>query len=212
MNDYELYKDFKTEEEVNKWAKDNYGEWLESLKRNEYSCDSNDIADLLYFYTGSMNLIFNRFLREDLLVDLDDEEIDDFSCKTNIINKEISKLELKENIIAWRYTNKKLFKRSFDNHKIKIGSVFTEKSFMSTTLLSKNLRGFALSKHYDTLLKIYIPKGTAGAYIDFENDGLNENEFLLPKGCKFKLKKKKYKLLLWPHYIYECEFVGIDNL
>lgn len=206
MNNNEIYKEFNTEEDVDKWTNENYGEWLEKLQREDYSYDSNDITDLLYYYTGSMNDILNKLLRGYLVSELDEDELNDFTNKINIINTEISNFKLKENIIVWRYTYKGFFERLFESNKIKVGRVFIEKSFMSTTLLPKNLEEFALSNHYDTLLKIYLPKGTNGAYVDFEKDGLNEREFLLPKGCKFKLKKKKFRLR-WPHYVYECELI-----
>ncbi|HCW54098.1 MAG TPA: hypothetical protein DG753_10240 [Clostridium sp.] len=203
-----IYTEFNTEEDVDEWANENYGEWLEKLQRENYNCDCNDVADLLYCYTGSMNLIFNKILRGYLDFELEEDELKDFTNKINIINTEISNFKLKENIIVWRYTYKKFFEQLFESNKIKVGRKFIEKSFMSTTLLPKNLEEFALSNHYDTLLNICLTKGTNGAYVDFEKDGLNEREFLLPKGCKFKLIKKKFRLLRWPHYVYECELIG----
>lgn len=205
MKGTEEYREFNTEEEVEQWAEDNYGAWLKRLKKNKYDIFSHDIADILNFYTGNMNLIFNRFLRG--RIKCNKKESNDYNSKINIINKEISRFETAENIVVWRYTDKRFFQSLFENRRVKVGTIFTEKGFMSTTLMPEKLESFAENHHYNLLLKIYLPEGTKGAYIDFENDGLDENEFLLPSGCQFRLIKKRYRIFHKPHYIYECRYV-----
>jgi len=109
-----------------------------------------------------------------------------------IIDNEISKINLKENIIVWRYTHKKLFKLIFENHKIKVGYTFTDKAFIDTTLVADLLNSFAFDHKYNCLLKLYLPKGTKGTYVDFYDKYsiLNECEFLLLINKAFMLKKK----------------------
>ena len=85
MNNNEIYKEFNTEEDVDKWTNENYGEWLEKLQREDYSYDSNDITDLLYYYTGSMNDILNKLLRGYLVSELDEDELNDFTNKTRLV-------------------------------------------------------------------------------------------------------------------------------
>lgn len=79
------------------------------------------------------------------------------------------------------------------------------KRIMSTTLVADLLRSFAKSHKYDCLLKLYLPKGTKGAYIDFDNkyNMLNECEFLLPINTSFILKKKFFSFK-YMKSIYEC--------
>ncbi|MFR1830513.1 ADP-ribosyltransferase [Clostridium butyricum] len=199
------FKEFVKDREADKWSKENYGEWLEKLKKDEYTCFSNDIADLLYCYTGNMNLEFNRIMRGYTSLYL--EDIEEYTYKIDIINSNISKFELKENIVVWRYTDNKVFKTLFENQKIKVGANFVEKGFMSTTLIAKKLEKFAFDHKYNTLLKLYLPKGAKGAYVDFEKGMLDEKEFLLPRDSKFILRKKQYKFFQWPTYIYECELM-----
>ena len=123
------FKEFVKDREADKWSKENYGEWLEKLKKDEYTCFSNDIADLLYCYTGNMNLEFNRIMRGYTSLYL--EDIEEYTYKIDIINSNISKFELKENIVVWRYTDNKVFKTLFENQKIKVGANFVERGFMS---------------------------------------------------------------------------------
>jgi len=206
LNNSKLFKEFTTEEEAKSWAKENYGQWLNDIQITEYSYTSKNINDLLYGYTGNTYQIYNPMLRG--WGKYDNEEIMEYTQKINIINNEISKINLKEDIVVWRYTHKKLFKLLFENHKIKVGHTFTDKAFMDTTLVADLLHRFAFNHKYNCLLKLYLPKGTKGAYVDFydEYSKLNECEFLLPTNTTFILKKKGFSLR-YMKKIYECYLV-----
>lgn len=206
LNNSKLFKEFTTEEEAKRWAEENYGQWLKDIQITEYSYNSKNINDLLYGYTGNMYQIYNPMLRG--WGKYDNKEIVEYSQKINIINNEISKINLKENIVVWRYTHKKLFKLLFENHKIKVGQTFTDKAFMDTTLVAELLHSFAFDHKYNCLLKLYLPKGTKGVYIDFydKDSILNECEFLLPTNATFMLKKKGFSFR-YMKKVYECYLV-----
>lgn len=207
MPDDQTFKEFFAEDEAKKWAKENYGDWLDKIQITKYNHSSKYVGDLLSGYSGSMNGKYNTMLRGEIKYNNRDTKI--YTQNINIINDAISKLKLKENIKVWRWTSKNEFEKLFKNAKIKKGDTFTDKAFMSTTLVADLLRDFAKNKKYDCLLRLYLPKGTKGAYIDFYDKYhmLNECEFLLPTNTSFVLKKKffSFKYMKW---IYECYLVG----
>jgi len=198
------FREFRTDDEAIEWAMHYFGTWVKDIQANKNNEDENSIASLLYGYTGCMNILYNKYLRGYNV--FDEEEIEEYSKNTKIIAKEISKLELQENIIVYRYTHKNLFKLLFESSKPMIGKTFTDKGFMSTTLVADLLKKFAKEHRYNCVLKLYLPKGTKGAYISFKNSLLNEQEFLLPPNSKFILIRKYFSLKYGR--VYECKLVS----
>ena len=207
MQDVQIFKEFFAEDEAKRWAKENYGDWLDKIQITKYSYSSKNINDLLFGYSGNMDRVYNQRLRGK--IKNCENQCKEFMKNIKIINNEISKLKLKENVIVWRWTSKSEFKKLFENAKIKKGHTFIDKAFMSTTLVADLLENFAKNRKYDCLLKLYLPKGTKGAYIDFYDKYhlLNECEFLLPTNTSFVFQKKffSFKYMKW---IYECYLVG----
>lgn len=207
MQNNQAFKEFTTEDEAKTWGTENYGQWLEHIQITRFSCESNDISDLLSGYSGSMNGKYNTMLRDEITYSK--KEVKKYTQHIDIINREISILQLKENIIVWRWTSINDFKKLFKFNKINKGQTFADKAFMSTTLVADLLKNFAKERNYNCLLKLYLPKGTKGAYVDFfdEYHMLNECEFLLPLNTSFVLKKKCFSLR-YMKMVYECYLVG----
>lgn len=201
----QTFRRFHTDKEAWEWAIDNFGLWLEDIQPNKDNNIKNSIADLLYTYTGNMNIPYNQFLRG-YRNGYREDEIEEYSRNIEIIKKEICKFELSENIVVYRYAHKKLFKRFFKSSKPKVGELFTDKGFVSTTLLPDALKEFAKQHKYNCLLKIYLPIATKGAYIKFNDSLLNEHEFLLPPNSTFRLDKKYISLKY--NTVYECTLVN----
>lgn len=198
------YRQFYTDQDVHEWGVRHFGQWLNDIQPDIGNLDNGSIGNLLYFYAGNMYMIYNNFLRG--LKGFDNEEIKEYSRDISILVKEISKFSLIENIIVYRYTDKKLFKYLFDSSSAELGKTFTERGFMSTTLVPGLLREFANEHNYNCLLKLYLPKGTKGAYLKFNNSKLNEHEFLLPPNATFKLVKKYFSLKY--RTVYECVLIN----
>jgi hypothetical protein len=201
------YREFYTDQEAKEWAMRYFGQWIKGLEKDKYKLDTNEISDLLYFYCGSVYREYNDLLRG-MDKDFTKDEAKEYFGKAAIIEKEIRKFELQEDIIVYRFTKKEWLRWLFDGYKLRTGNIFTDKAFMSTTLVVDLLREFASKNHYNCILKLYLPKGTKGAYVKFNKKSrLNEHEFLLPQNSTFKLIKKRYdfKRLKW---IYECELIS----
>lgn len=200
------FQQFHTEQEAYVWAVNYFGSWINNIQANKSNYDKNNIiANLMYAYTGNMNVVYNQFLRG--VIEFDKEQIEKYSKEIAIITKEICKFELQEDIIVYRYTNKKLFKYLFKELQIKVGSTFIEKGFMSTTLMPGLMREFSKNHKCDCVLKLYLPKGSKGAYISFGENKLNEFEFLLPPNSTFKLLAKHFNIKNRT-IMYECLLIN----
>lgn len=204
MLNKDIFREFHSSQDADEWAIHNFGQWIKDIRSGKDNLDRNSEAYLLYAYSGNMNIIYNRFLRG--FKDFDKNESKEYSKNIAIIAKEISKFELSENIIVYRYTNRKWFRYLFEYLKPRVGEIFTDKGFMSTTLVPELLKGFAKEHHYNCILKLYLPKGTKGAYLKFDKSILNEQEFLLPPNSTFRLVRKH--LSLGYAMIYECELIS----
>ena len=151
-----------------------------------------------------MNVVYNNLLRG--FDDFNYGEKKIYSKQIGILIEEINKHELPEDIVVYRYTHKRLFRYLFKDLKVKVGNIFIDKGFMSTTLVPELLREFAKSHRYNCILKLYLPKGTKGIYLKFDKSILNEQEILLPSNSKFKLLKKYFSFKYG--IVYEFELIS----
>lgn len=96
-----------------------------------------------------------------------------------------------EDIIVYRFTHLKVMRNLCGTWLLRSGLTFSDKAFLSTTLLWKQLVPFGKDHHCNCMLKLYLPKGTHGAYVSLndERDHLREYEFLLPPNLRFKIVK-----------------------
>ncbi|AHF11214.1 MULTISPECIES: ADP-ribosyltransferase [Dehalobacter] len=195
----EMYKEFHSSQDAEDWAKKYFHEWINNL---QLKADKN-LSQLLFEYSGNMNIVYNRYLRGNQ--DFSDKEAKEYSEDIKTISNALCKFELKENIIVYRYTHKNLLKLLFNSSKPKVGKTFVEKGFLSTTLVRDLLKDFAKEHHYNCVLKIFLPIGTKGAFIKFNDSLLNEQEFLLPPNTKFMLIRKSINRRL--QMVYECKLV-----
>lgn len=194
-----VFREFHTEQDANNWAMNYFGSWTKHVQAGK-----SNIAKLLYAYTGNMNVVYNRFLRG--YDKFEEEQSKEYLRDIAIIIKEICQFELQEDIIVYRYTHKKLFGHLFESLQPKIGKTFTDKGFMSTTLLPDLIKDFPEDHKCNCILRLYLQSGTKGAYISFGKNKLNEYEFLLPPNTTFKLVKKYFSFKYWMP-MYECELV-----
>lgn len=94
-----------------------------------------------------------------------------------------------QNVIAYGGTQKYYQKIVDDILKTKIGTIKTEKGFMSTTTsrkVAEEWGGFSGSK-MPIILKINSPRGVKGA--DLSRHRMKQNEILLKRNLKYKIGK-----------------------
>jgi hypothetical protein len=202
------YKVFSTAEESLAWGRANYGELLDEIWFGRDK-PRDSFAYAVYAYTASGYMITNKILRG--FQGFDDEYYDTERDEAKVISARLCQYELPENIVVYRYTKKELFRYLFEDGKPKVGGKFTDKAFMSTTLVLKSIKQFAKEHQYDCLLKLYLPKGTHGAFVKFDKsiDCLTEDEFLLPTNQTFEVLGKKSIFGFCP--VYECLLTTADK-
>lgn len=190
------YREFHTEEEAEGWAWDNYADLL--------SIDTeSELYKIISAYTGSWYKSLNELLRACPPIGTPEFNSVNFGVYEEnkqallAINDMLKHYCLKENIIVYRFTHVSCIIKMAHNMPRK-GICFYDKAFVSTTLVKHLLKDFERDNHCTCLLKLFLPKGTPGAYVSFKQDKslLNEQEFLLPPNIKMKITKAHY--LKWP--------------
>lgn len=175
------YREFFSKKDAEKWGIENYKEVSGA------NADTSAEFKLLYEYAGNMYTPFNRILRYSL-------KDNDYMCDIEKLIQILTRYQLKEDIVTYRYTSKSDIRSLLSKKFIKKGLYFSDRAFFSTSLVLDCIKEFAKKNKYNCLLKLYLLQGTHGAYIDLsETDSLlNEQEFLLPPNTKFQIIKVHY--------------------
>jgi hypothetical protein len=137
----------------------------------------------LELYLSSEYKLINEALRDPLI-------------STQGIEGEISDLDevinnaptLESPLLAYRGVNDSMT-GFFGN--LKVGDVFEDKGFVSTTLDPEIAHQFTGSSMFSKILQFHLPKGTKGLFPEYflgdEVYSWKEREFLLPRDSKFKV-------------------------
>ncbi len=184
------YREFYTREEAELWAEQYYGDIL-GLARD------SRLYHEISTYTGSWYKATNQVLRamppygtpQYGAVNTNGQET--VLETITIIADALNAHSLPENIIAYRYLHLKDMFKMCGTLFLRRGITFADKAFVSTGIVKGQLEKFRKENSCTCLLKLYLPKGTTGAYVSFEEDRhlLNEQEFLLPPCIHFKILK-----------------------
>ena len=187
------YREFKTAEEAEDWAGIHYADLLSMNPEDE-------LYYIISTYTGSWYKCLNRLLRIcPPLASADFNhvnfcEYEDEKQEILKINSALNRYSLPENIIVHRYTYLRDVIKMTGKCILRKGLCFSDKAFVSTTLVKGLLEQFSRENRCTCVLKICLPKGIPGAYVSFKTDKtrLNEQEFLLPPNIKMKITKVHY--------------------
>ena len=201
------FKEFENSNEGDSWG----GRYFSDILNPE----DNPYYESIFYYTGSMFRIWNKVLRRhpsiesgQFLHSAKGEFAEDGEQIKRIlaVNSVLTQHRIPENIIVYRYTHKKLIRKLCFTRSLRRGMTFVDKGFSSTTLVRDLLIDFAEKHACDCLLKIYVHKGTMGAYVSIKNpiSRLNEQEVLLAPNTKIEIVKVNY---LTHPLLVECKVV-----
>lgn len=105
-----------------------------------------------------------------------------------IMDNEISKFEVHENIVAYRSLTYADLLSVQKKEKVKKGDIIVDQGFMGVGLVKEQL----LKEHdYDTIMKVYIPIGSQAIYLDLISRRSNEQELLLKRGTRLMVLSNK---------------------
>jgi len=139
-----------------------------------------------YYCGGNYGLAINELFRYDY---------SSFKFKTEtieamiqIMDNEIIKHEIKENIVAYRTFSYVDLLKAQKRDRIGKGDIIVDKGFMGVGLVKARL----IEEHkYDTIMKVFVPVGCRAIYLDLISHRLNEQELLFKRGTRLKVLSNK---------------------
>lgn len=179
-----MYRKFKSVDEATKWGEDHYGYWLpnyqpegglggyfgtenlEDLLPGEYT--QIEVEKLRYGYTKY------EFLEKDLME------------MQQVMDTCLDRWVIPEDIWGYRFLEYEDLCKSTKRKYINCGAIIEDKGYMGVGLVESELEKESFGAH-NTLLKIMIPKGTKGLYIDLISNRGNEQEVLFARGRKLRV-------------------------
>lgn len=173
-----------------------FDEW----QANYYACNSgasflrNDNPNI-YLYSGGAYDAINALERGGKQLAKAKRcygnKLSDYVGVGDLISEELSKFKLPEPIYVKRVVGDVDFitgaSSSIEDMKKSIGKIYTEKGFTSTTICNDATLPFGGTSNTKTVLDIYVPTNTRGAYIYKISDSPAEFEFLIDKNTNFKI-------------------------
>lgn len=162
--------------------------WTEQMD-TWYNKLSDDEKSAIRNYTGPSYKKMNEYLRSD------GKNSTDYKEEVEKVIKALDKIKTEEDMVVRRGVSTRGFAGMFDKYEEAkniggytwieknmdslIGQVCTDKGFLSTS--PNKFKGF----DKEVNLKIELPKGTKGAYIDSISKHRGEKEFLIQKGYNY---------------------------
>lgn len=162
---------FSGKDESDSWGKQHHGKWAASLSTSE--------RDAIEDYTGADYSQINGALRGGMNAEKGQGQI---ARQAREIDSAISKAPpLDADTVLFRGMGKGA------GVTFKVGQEFSDKGFVSTSMDRNVGDDFAVGD--GAFIRINAPKGTRGAYVDLLSPNDTEQEFLLPRGSRFKVRK-----------------------
>lgn len=149
--------------------------WAKSLSKEQYKA----IGD--YSLSGYIN--DNTYLRTGK-----SKKINKTKKEVNNIKDSLAKFDLKKPMTVYRGLNGTGFSKGLDGQPVQVGSVYSDKAFQSTSIDQNAALDFLNSSeknpNNNILIKLNVPSGNNGAYINSISKSKNEKEYLLNSGKK----------------------------
>ena len=207
IDDKSKYKEFLTAEECRKWG-DYYSDWAKRYKETmslfeEIKANHSLETAPVECYCGYSYREINEFLR---FGDCSDKKLYE-KISDILIMTLCSAPKIPNDIVVYRVVNDVFIKELIRNNKLPDSITTQEKGFMSTSLLKDIVNVYSDGGSGLYLLKIYVPKGTVGIYVNTVTRRDEEEIFLAPSNY--------LRLIEYPYYdesysvkIFECQLIS----
>lgn len=206
----EEFKELKNRNEAVAWGKLYYGAWAVTYlnvmsKANKIIKDKGLVTIPVEAYCGYVYRDMNAHLRFEDHRCIDTKVGEYCDILTMVL---CSAPRIPENIIVYRLVSMEFIQDLINRNKTD-GSMTYEKGFMSTGLLKSIANtGEAYTSH-KSMLKIYVPKGAIGIYVNVVTSR-GEEEILLAPGYFLGLIEYPYFDEATRKMIYECQLFSFD--
>ncbi len=207
----EIYRRFSSIDEAKDWGNKNYSYWLpeyqlggklrgiydtenpERYLKGDFSeeetqelrVDALENKWFSFYCGGNWGLAINeknRYGYMDMDFTFPEDELEEMQA---VMDKRLNKSYVPENIWGYRFLEYSELCISTNRRYINWGAIIEDKGYMGVGLVKSSLKEEFGS--YDTLLKIMIPKGAKGLYIDLISNREEEQELLFARGSKLKV-------------------------
>lgn len=209
MDDIISYREFKTDDDATQWGTHYYSQWSIKYKKTislSTRITDGSITDYISGYCGFMYRNINSYLR------FNDGKPQYREMTDMLILCGCSAPVIPENVILYRIVCDEFINQMILLNKEK-GIPIQEKGFMSTSLVKDVIINNNEFSNYSNLLKIYVPKGTLGFYVNVITKR-NEQEMLLLPGNFLRLIKYPHECFdkeSKKYQVYECELISFDS-
>lgn len=206
----DYFKEFKTDEDAQKWGELYYSYWAEqyktSSKRIKTVLDNVINTDVIGHYCGYSYRQINNYLR----YGFDDTKSKLYEkLSQNLISICSFAPLIPENIVVYRYPGDNVIEKIIKSNKKRIP--FQERGFLSTSLVKNTITKQMEYKQNKYLLKIYVPKNTIGFYVN-PIVARDEQEMLIYPNNFLQLIKYPYFDEESKKTIFECYLQNYDTL
>lgn len=208
IEDKSKYKEFSTEEECKEWGNRYYSNFGNKYKEDMLSAKkvgfhSNSETSAIEHYCGHSYKGINQYLRNGV----DSGEEIYYKMASILIMAMCSAPKIPEDIVVYRMVNKVFIDELTNNNKFVELKALQEKGFMSTSLLRDISNIYSSDNTGLYLLKIYVPKGTIGIYVN-SVVSRDEEEILIAPNYVLRLVDYPYYDESNSIKIFECQLLG----
>lgn len=208
------FKQFESEEAAEEWGREKYGDWAKDYDRrmNEFEeifclvnsyISHNPIQEYCGYSYEEVNLILRKTFGYD---SLPESKIRNGLQLIGLLVLELLRApRVPENIIVYRRVCKEFIQEMIQINKEGQGVQTREKGFLSTSLLQD---GIAKDKRFSDnyMLKIFVPKGTPGVYVNVVNGAhRDETELLIAPNRTLAITAYPYFDKKLNMEIFECK-------
>lgn len=216
------YKKFTNIDEAREWGKKYYSYWLPRYQVGGKLRRIYDTENIERYLRGT----FSKEEKQELRVDAFENKWFSFYCGGNwglavneknrwgntgysfpdeqltemqaVMDNRLDKSHIPENVWGYRFLKYEDLCLSMKRKHISWGSIIEDKGYMGVGLVESTLKEeFDI---YDTLLKIMIPQGAKGLYVDLISNRSEEQEVLFARGIKMRVlltyRRKGKKIII----------------
>lgn len=207
VTEKENYLEFKSVDKAREWGQSNYLEWGRQYKRIMTSAESSVKCSLytnpVECYCGYSFKQINQYLRFNK-----DNNTNTYRELADILSIILcSAPRLPCNLVLYRVVCDEFIEELIAHNKRVNPTPVQEKGFMSTSLLKTIANDSEISDTHGNLLKLYVPKGTIGVYVNAVTVR-DEAEILLYPNSFLGLSAFPYTDSQVNKTVYECQLIS----
>lgn len=210
VNDSEKYLEFRDPLKAKEWGTHYYAKWAQTYSRlmkiASHSFDIPNMISPIERYCGYTFRHINAYLRNNI-----DTENNSYREASDFLSFVLcSAPRIPCNVVVYRLVCDEFIEKLIENNKCNPPTPTLEKGFMSTSLTQDIVKQ---PEHYSAernLLKIFVPKGTMGIYVN-NICHRNEEEILLRPNLYLGLSSYPYIDISMKKTIYECRLFNVNH-